>query len=61
MIQINIPMPSSCRDCLFRERDYGYCILFSYGVLDRNRIERFTERPPWCELEGDKDVRPDKS
>lgn len=55
MIQINLPMPSSCRDCPFRERDGGYCILYSYGVPNRYQIEQFTERPLWCELEGGED------
>lgn len=55
MIQIDMPMPSSCRDCPFREIDRGCCILFSYGIPDRYQIERFTERPLWCELEGEED------
>lgn len=57
MIRIDIPMPSSCRECLFRERDMGYCILFSYGIPNRYQIDKFTERPPWCELKGDEDVK----
>lgn len=55
MIQINMSMPSSCRECLFRERNGGYCILFSYGVPDRYQVEQYTERPLWCELGGEED------
>ena len=57
MIRIDIPMPSSCRECPFHERDMGYCILFSYGIPNRYHIDKFTERPLWCELEGEEDVR----
>ncbi len=60
MIKIDMPMPSSCRDCPFRERDYGYCILFSHGVPDRYQVDRYTERPLWCELEGEENERFDK-
>ena len=53
MIRIDMPMPSSCRECPFHERDRDCCILFSYGVPDRYQIEKFMGRPYWCELEDD--------
>lgn len=56
MIRIDTPMPSSCRECQFHERDLGYCILFSNGIPNRYQIDKFTERPLWCELEGDKQM-----
>lgn len=55
MIRIDMPMPSSCRDYPFRERESSFCILFSYGVPNRYGIERFWERSSWCELEGEED------
>lgn len=55
MVHIDMPMPASCRECPFREKGSGFCILFSYGAIDRYQIERFMERPSWCELKGDED------
>ena len=49
MIQINIKMPSSCRECPFRDKEH--CILFSYGCPDRYDVEDYIKRPWWCELD----------
>lgn len=51
MIQIDIKMPSSCRECPFRDRDDDYCTLFSYGCPDRYDIEYYIKRSWWCGLE----------
>lgn len=50
---INIPLQID--DATIQGQERGCCILFSYGVPDRYQIERFTERPLWCELEGEDD------
>lgn len=52
MIQINEPMPESCRSCPLRDLNDDYCILYSYGVPERwNLSEKYeNSRPEWCEL-----------
>lgn len=52
MIQINEPMPESCRSCPFRDLNDDHCILYSYGVPERwNLSEKYkNSRPEWCEL-----------
>ena len=52
MIQIDEPMPKSCRSCPFRDLDSDYCILYSWGLPERWDVaEKYAnDRPEWCEL-----------
>ncbi len=52
MIQIDEPMPKSCRSCPFRDLDLDYCILYSWGLPERWDVaEKYVNnRPEWCEL-----------
>jgi len=48
MIQIDIDIPSSCKECPFR--DGKRCILFSQ-YSDRYEVECYEKRPWWCGLD----------
>lgn len=49
MVKIDIPMPRSCGECFAFNREYCYCILFSYGIPARHGL-RPHEKPDWCEM-----------
>ncbi len=49
MIKIDIPMPQSCGECFAFNREYRYCILFSYGIPARHDLWPY-EKPDWCEI-----------
>lgn len=49
MVKIDIPMPRSCGECFAFNREYRYCILFSYGIPARHDLWPH-EKPDWCEM-----------
>lgn len=54
MVKIDIPMPRSCRECFAFNREYCYCILFSYGIPARHVLLP-NEKPDWCEMKEAKE------
>lgn len=57
MIVMNVKMPQSCGDCLFRFADVCMPVM---GGSHTNRLSDFSNRPKWCPIvdeikEGDKD------
>ena len=49
MVKIPIPMPRCCEECFAFNREYRYCMLFSYGIPSRHNLWPY-EKPDWCEM-----------